>query len=129
MKFTITKGRAFECQFIIKKNGSTVAIELQTGDTGTFTLSKSGYDACTLLYSIPMTISDGPNGEFTLTLTEEQTGDLPYDVMFGEDGFPPRATCFAVLEIDSIEQGIIIVDLPQIYIRYIGDTTCPATQT
>ena len=128
MRFTITRGRAFECQFIIKKNGSTVAIELADGDTGTFTLSSVGYNACKLLDSIPMTITDAVNGEFTLNLTEEQTADLPYDVMFSEDGYPPKATCFAVLDIQSAEQGVIIVDIPQVYIRYIGDEECPVTQ-
>ena len=121
-KLIIIKGRPYEAKFIIKASGSLTGVDLDPLlDTGTFTLSSSGVNPCLLLSKIPMTITDAPNGEFTLTLTAEQTLDLPYDIEFGEDGYPVTASCSAVLDIDTQAEGKIFAQMPKIYVQNLGE--------
>ena len=120
-KLIIVRARPYEAKFIIKASGSLTGVDLDPdNDMGTFTLYSSGVNQVLLLDKVPMTITDAPNGEFTLTLTAEQTADLPYDVEFGEDFFPLVATCKAVLDIDTLAEGKIFAQIPEIYVEHVG---------
>ena len=122
-KFTIVKGRTFTCTFIIKEPGSPDPVELDTGDTGTFTMSTIGAGP-TVLLTQAMTLGtseDNSNGKMFLSLTAEQTALLPSDIEFGEDGFPLHATCQALLDITTSSTGKIYARVPQIYVVYVGD--------
>lgn len=119
-KFVIVAGKDYDAKIIIKATGSTTALELVAGDTGTFTLLTIGVNPVVLLNEIDMTISDGINGEMSLHLTDVQTTDLPSEMMFGEDGFPLSPTCMAVLDITSQAEGKIFARIPQVYVQDIG---------
>jgi len=122
-KFKLVKGREFKCTFIIKEPTSPDPVELIPGDTGYFTLSTYGVDPSILL-NVPLelgTPEDNANGKVFLTLSAEQTADLPSDVAFGEDGFPTHPTCQALLDITSAATGKIYAQVPKIYVIDIGE--------
>ncbi len=122
-KFKIVKGREFKCTFIVKEPTSPDPVELVVGDSGTFTLSTYGPGPEVLLNSTLAlgTEEDNANGKVFLTLTAEETADLPSDVQFGEDGFPLHPTCQALLDITSAVTGKIYAQVPQIYVVDIGE--------
>jgi len=122
-KFKIVKGREFKCTFIVKEPTSPDPVELVVGDSGTFTLSTYGPGPKVLLNSTLAlgTEEDNANGKVFLTLTAEETANLPSDVQFGEDGFPLHPTCQALLDITSAVTGKIYAQVPQIYVVDIGE--------
>jgi len=123
-KFKIVQNRIFKCTFIIKQSGTTDPIQLSMSDTGTFTLSTYGIDPQVLLSKVPMalgTSEDNANGKMFLTLTADQTKDLPSNIQFGEDGFPVAPTCQALLDVSTATEGTIYAQVPQIYVVDIGE--------
>ncbi len=122
-KFKLVKGREFKCTFIIKQPGSPDPVELVPGDTGFFTLSTYGPGPKVLLNSTLAlgTEEDNANGKVFLTLTAEETANLPSDIQFGEDGFPSHPTCQALLDITSASTGKIYAQVPKIYVVDIGE--------
>ena len=122
-KFKIVKGREFTCTFVIKKPGSPDPIELITGDSGTFTMSTYGPGPEVLLQvNLELgTPTDNANGKVFLTLTADQTKDLPADMQFGEDGFPEHPTCKALIDLTTAETGKIYAQVPKIYVVDIGE--------
>ena len=123
-KFKIVQGREFICTFVIKEPSSPNPVELLIGDSGTFTLSTYGPGPEILLTNVPLelgTTDDNLNGKVFLTLTAEQTANLPSDVQFGEDGFPLHPTCQALIDVDSQSIGKIYAQVQKIYVVDIGE--------
>jgi len=122
-KFTIVKGRAFDCSFVVKKPGNTEPILIEEGDEATFTISSTGADSSVIIADHPLTrgtATDDMAGKFFLHLTEEQTALLPHDVEFGEDGFPLKATCKGLIDVTSQSEGKIYATVRNIYVESMG---------
>ena len=121
-KLIIVKNRDYEAKFIIKASGSLTGVALDSAlDTGTFTLLSSEVNPVILIDKKPMVISDAANGEFTLYLTADETKDLPSDTEFGEDFYPEVAKCKALLDIDTVVEGKIFAQIPNVYTQDLGE--------
>ncbi len=123
-KMVILKGREFNCTFVIKANGTVVAVELDPTDTGTMTFSTIGPDPEILIPAKSLTLGDSEsmlNGEMFLSLTAEETALLPFDNKFGEDGFPLSATVKGILDINTASEGKIYATVPEIFVDYTGE--------
>jgi len=122
MRFIISKGQPFYCEFVVKEPGSNTPMNL-TGATGTFTLSTIGVNPCIVINALPLTFPNPTNGVAAVSLTAIQTATLTSMIGFSEDGYPLMPTYRGSLNINSTHP--IYVELPKVYINDSG-TSCPA---
>jgi len=124
MKFIIKAGQAFSTTFVLKEPGSTTAMVLDSGDTGTFSLYTSGADSCRVVTNKALSLTDAPNGEFTLSLSSSETEDLIGSIGGEEDGYPLFPNHFAELTFETDSEGTINASIPLVYVQGVN-TTCP----
>lgn len=120
MKFEVIKNKEYVAKFVLKENGTTTALELSASDTGVFSISKIGKASELVIDSVAMEITDASNGEFTLTLTPEETALLDEEVALKEDGFPSFANYRGVAEFVTETQGKMLAVVDRIYCIDIG---------
>ena len=122
-KFSIVKGREFDCAFVIKQPNSPLPVDLVVGDSGTFTISTYGPDP-EIVMVLPLTLGtpeDNANGKVFLEMRDDQTIKLESDVEFGEDGFPEHPTYKGLIDVTSAATGKIYAQVPKIYVVDIGE--------
>lgn len=122
-KFKIVKGKPFHATFVIKQPGSPLPVELDEATVGTLSMSTFGLNPEVIHMNIPLSLGsdeDRANGKMYFAMTAEETGVLPTDVAFGEDGFPLSPTVKALLEIQTSELGVIFATVPKIYVENMG---------
>jgi hypothetical protein len=123
-KFQIVKGREFKCTFIIKEPGSSQPVKLNPGDSGSFTISSYGVAPKVIIGDLLLTLgtdADNLNGKMFLNMTAEETGILPADVEFGEDGFPIHPTCKGLIDADTFVTGKLYATVVKIYVQDMGE--------
>lgn len=116
MKFEIVKGREFIATFVVKEDGSTNSLELDPTDTATFTISTISNAPEVIINQKSLEASDPTNGEFTLTLTEEETSLLYSKKSGEEDMYISRASHKGFLEVETSAQGRMEAIIEDIYI-------------
>jgi len=122
MKYIITRGKNFYCEFVIKEPGEGVPMDV-TGMTGTFSMTEIGNKPCTVL-STGVSVVDGINGIISITLTASQTASLLGRKGFAEDGYPLIATYSGSLDL-MLSHPINVLIL-KIYILDDGTVECLA---
>ncbi len=105
MKLEIIIGTNFSADFILVSSDGVTGVELQPGDTATFTLTTSGNTNTEVLSNIPLTIVDAINGTFNLALTVEQTALLDQKLGFEEDHYYSRSGYNGRLDFNTVELG------------------------
>ena len=64
MRLNIIKGKPFQADFVVKKNGSTLALVLDETDTGTFTLYTNSVNPTVVINAKNLILQDANNGKF-----------------------------------------------------------------
>jgi len=122
MKYIISRGKDFYCEFVIKEPGVDTPMNV-SGMTGTFSMTETGPNPCNIL-TTGINVVDGPNGIISINLTANQTTPLLGKKGFAEDGYPLIATYTGSL--DLMLGNPINVLIPKIYILDDGTVECLA---
>jgi hypothetical protein len=115
----IVKGRNFQADFVVKQNGSTTALVLNSSDTGNITFFTTGVNPERKLTK-DLILTSADMGTFTLYLTPEETIMVETRVGFGEDNSPIISTYKASLDFTTVSQGYMSALINDIYITDIG---------
>ncbi len=121
MRLVIYAGQLFSADFTVVSGDGVTGETLLPGDTGTFSVIKSGLDAECVIGPVSMTIIEYDNGLFNVELSIEQTSLLTTVLGGEEDQFSSISNYNGYLNF-TLEAGDRQATVP-IYVEEVP--TCP----
>lgn len=113
-RFTITKGLDNEFVFTVKQTGTTLPMEIVTGDTFVAKLYKLADDSLAL--TIDAVITDMLSGKIKVTIPAASTTDLEKDRADKVDRYYTRPTYRMILDCDTENNGKFIAKICEVWV-------------
>lgn len=113
-KFVITKGFDNTFEFVIKADGTTLPMEIQSSDT--FTAHVRKLDTGDSVLTKTLSVVDAPAGKVKLEILAADTVDLVPVRGAYEDRFYLRPAYSLVLECSTAANGDFLAKVPYVYV-------------
>jgi hypothetical protein len=114
-KFTITRGLENTFVFTIKADGSTLPMEIISGDTFVATLVNLDTGLTDMAKTLT-TVGDGLSGQVSFTITFTETSLLAVDKGSKADRYYLRPVYKLLIDCTTANNGSFIAKVPEVYV-------------
>lgn len=114
-EFVVIQGKPLDFIIIIKQNGTTLPLELDSGDVFTFSVIRKSTQE-RIIQDKPMVLSDLTNGEVSGHITAEESATFPVHASGGDDWYISRPNLRVVISGTTLRQGEMTAIIEDAYV-------------